>query len=141
MVAGIGGFHFTVGLATALEEGVDNVMGAMTAKPADCFEHFLLAKHPGRRRHVVVPEARHGFSGFEWNRGLVGENMAADCAGQFLAHSFKPLILYFALDQRILTASRAENLDWPNGRSVRHFFHRSSVWGKCVVVVKNRDVP
>jgi len=96
LIAGIGGFHFPVGSATALKEGVDHVMGAMTAKPADCCEHLPLAKHLGRRRDVLAAEAGNGFFGFVRNRRFVGKDITAGGAGQFFACALKSLVYGFA---------------------------------------------
>ena len=114
-------------------------MGAMTAKPADCFAHFLLAKHLGRRRDVLASESRHDFFCFERNYGLVGKDMATGGTGKSFACALKSLIHYLALEERILAASRAEDFNRSNGCVMIRFFHKKSVWGKYVVVVKNGD--
>jgi len=70
-------------------------MGAMTAKPADRFEHLTVAKH--RWAAAVRPGDRSPVRIFLLvrNRGLVGKDMAAGGAGQFLACALESRVYGF----------------------------------------------
>ena len=107
MRAGIGGFHDFFMPRAALKEWIDDVVGAMPAKPVglasreyfDFFWSIGLVKNPDRSRY------------FEWHFGLAGEDLPAGQARQGLANALEPLVQRFALQQRFAAAGRAIDFD------------------------------
>lgn len=138
-IAGVGRLDLAMGAAATLQKGIDDIMRAMTAKPANRFEHLLFAKHLGWRRYILAAEPGQRFFGLERDLGLIGKDMAAGGTGNRFAHALEPIVHGFTLYERIFPAGRADDFNRPRGCFVFRFIHRRSVWKKYALVVKYGD--